>query len=67
MAEESKFNTYRKRVKNFLTFKNFNNLPNFIEILEKGLEKELSFNASKSDTPIPVEELPIDLNEVLMQ
>ena len=47
MAEESRFNTYRKRVKNFLTFKNFNNLPNFIEILEKGLEKELSFSASK--------------------
>ena len=62
MAEESRFNTYRKRVKNFLTFKNFNNLPNFIEILEKGLEKELSFSASKSDTPIPVEELPIDLS-----
>ena len=62
MAEESKFNTYKDKVKNLFNFKSFDKFPNFIELLEKGLDKELSFNPSKTDPPIPVEELPIDLS-----
>ena len=59
MKEETKFSEYSKKVKNFFQFKKFSN---FIEFLEKGLENELSFNPSKTDPPIPLEELPLDVS-----
>ncbi|MDZ4727946.1 MAG: hypothetical protein SH817_17440 [Leptospira sp.] len=45
----------------------WNKLPQFLELLERGLDKELFHDFEKDDqnTPIPIEDLPVD--EVLRQ
>lgn len=35
-------------------------IPNFIELLEKGLDKELFYDPEKTKPEIPIEDLPVD-------
>lgn len=61
-ADKSKFTEYRDKLKSIFTLKSLNNIPNFIELLEKGLEKELSYDPKTTNPAIPLEELPVDLS-----
>lgn len=55
----NKYREYRDKFKKIIQSKNrFKKIPNFIELLEKGLDKELS-RVQQGD--IPIENLPINL------
>lgn len=46
--------------KSWWKFRKINKFPSFVEILEKGLDRELFFDPDKEKKPIPVEDLPVD-------
>ncbi|MEM7180241.1 MAG: hypothetical protein AAF518_04980 [Spirochaetota bacterium] len=58
MSERSRFSQYKNKVLQYLKEKNPYKKSGFIEILEKGLEKELKLSREKD---IPIENLPVDL------
>jgi len=41
-------------------YPNWGKIPQFLELLEKGLDKELFFDPEKEENPIPLEDLPVD-------
>lgn len=41
-------------------YPNWGKIPQFLELLEKGLDKELFVDPEKKETPIPLEDLPVD-------
>ncbi|TGK04795.1 hypothetical protein EHO59_08020 [Leptospira semungkisensis] len=57
MAKKGRFTEFGEAIRNFW---NSPGIPSFIEILEKGLDKELFFDPDKTDSQIPKEDLPID-------
>jgi serine/threonine protein kinase len=52
---------WKQKVKKFLKFDRFEKASDFIELLEKGLEKELERDPNTSLPPIPLEYLPVDM------
>ncbi|MCW7493749.1 hypothetical protein ND861_13950 [Leptospira sp. 2 VSF19] len=41
-------------------YPNWGKIPQFLELLEKGLDKELFVDPDKKEIPIPIEDLPVD-------
>ncbi|MGE8722166.1 hypothetical protein ACO2KH_12585 [Leptospira terpstrae] len=41
-------------------YPNWGKIPQFLELLEKGLDKELFVDPDKKEIPIPLEDLPVD-------
>ncbi|MDF3821303.1 hypothetical protein P3G55_15475 [Leptospira sp. 96542] len=41
-------------------YPNWGKIPQFLDLLEKGLDKDLFFDPDKTQTPIPIEDLPVD-------
>jgi hypothetical protein len=56
-----KFDKWKDKVKNLLNIPTFSKIPDFIESLESGLDKELTKDPNFSLPPIPLEYLPIDM------
>lgn len=56
------FKVYNQKIKAILKNRGFKKIPSFIELLEKGIEKELIPNYKKNKKPIPIEDLPVDLS-----
>jgi hypothetical protein len=61
MVNFDKLNKWKDKVRGFFNFNRFQKMPDFIELLEKGLEKELDKDPNVSLPPIPLEYLPIDM------
>jgi hypothetical protein len=61
MPNFGKLNVWKDKVKDFFNLERFQKVPNFIELLEKGLEKDLLKDPNASLPPIPLEYLPVDM------
>lgn len=61
MADDSNLNRWKDKVKDLLNIRGFKKLPSFIEMLEKGLDKEFYKDPNISFPPIPIEYLPVDM------
>ena len=61
MSYFEKFKNWKEKVKTFFKTRNFEKGPSFIELLEKGLEKEFFKDPNISLPPIPLEYLPVDM------
>ncbi len=63
---ESRFKTIKDKVFSLWNqYPRWGKIPQFLELLEKGLDKELFHDPEKQAIPIPIEDLPVD--EVLRQ
>ncbi|BDA79452.1 hypothetical protein LPTSP3_g23820 [Leptospira kobayashii] len=63
---ESRFKTIKDKVFSLWNqYPKWGKIPQFLELLEKGLDKELFHDPEKQAIPIPIEDLPVD--EVLRQ
>lgn len=61
MSYFEKFTTWKEKVKTFFKTGKFEKVPSFIELLEKGLEKEFFKDPNIALPPIPIEYLPVDM------